>query len=163
MEPLKWQSSGKGPRTKPEKTGFPRLKWPWKRKQLYPIPDYPENWGWQIQFQISGNFSCRICPKAHSFITTRHGNVINRRWIFLWSNVLRGLLIFHQCYKLLKYTIFVKHIQNRSTKEPRDDPTMSIVPGGPSPWGRSTLHLGSLLLQAVALSTKFAPRLLCLW
>ena len=29
--------------TEPEKTGFPRLKWPWKRKQLYPIPDYPEN------------------------------------------------------------------------------------------------------------------------
>ena len=40
---------------------------------------------------------------------------------------------------------------------------MSIVPGGPSPWGRSTLHLRSLLLQAFALSTTFAPRLLCLW
>ena len=112
---------------------------------------------------ISGNFSFRICPKAHSFIATRHGNVINCCWIFFWSNVLIGLLIFHQCYKLLKYTIFVKHIQNRSTKEPRDDPTMSNVPGGPSSWGRSTLHLRSLFLQAFALSTTFAARLLCLW
>ena len=44
-----------------------------------------------------------------------------------------------------------------------DDPTMSNVPGGPSPWGRSTLHLRSLLLQAFALSSTFAARLLCLW
>ena len=59
-----------------KKTGFPRLNWPWKRKQLNPIPDYSENWVGQIQI------SDLMFLEAYLFFT----NAINFWSIpYLWN------------------------------------------------------------------------------